>query len=95
MPIKRDEALEFDRVWSAAGAWVTAAVFKHQGPILDKTRSDIAVLQEYLGDANQLTYVDFQESEAVRAALGRWPLLRRLLQPQIQTPPPSPNEPAR
>jgi len=53
------------------------------------------VLQEYLGDANQLTYVDFQESEAVRAALGRWPLLRRLLQPQTQTPPPSPNEPAR
>ena len=74
---------------------MTAAVFKHQGPKLDKTRSDIAVLQEYLGDANQLTYVDFQESEAVRAALERWPLLRRLLQPQTQAPPPSPSEPAR
>ena len=53
------------------------------------------MLQEYLGDANQLTYVDFQESEAVRAALGRWPLLRRLLQSQTQTPPPAPNQPAR
>ena len=45
----------------------------------DKTKNDVAVLQGYLGDASRLAYVDFQEAEAIRAALQRWPLLRRLM----------------
>ena len=45
----------------------------------DQTKNDVAVLQGYLGDSGGLAYVDFQESEAIRSALQRWPLLRRLM----------------
>ncbi len=58
--------------------------------MLDKTKNDVAVLQEYLGDTSRLAYVDFQESEAVRSALQRWPLLRRLMQ-QADTSAPNPS----
>jgi len=66
----------------------------------DKTKNDVAVLQEYLGDTSRLTYVDFQESEAVRSALQRWPLLRRLMQQadtsaQTSSPDGPPDEPLR
>ena len=50
----------------------------------DQIKNDVAVLQGYLGDASRLAYVDFQEAEAIRAALERWPLLRRLM-PQPST----------
>ena len=45
----------------------------------DQIKNDVAVLQGYLGDASRLAYVDFQEAEAIRSALQRWPLLRRLM----------------
>jgi cellulose biosynthesis protein BcsR len=66
----------------------------------DHTKNDVALLQEYLGDTSRLAYVDFQEAEAVRSALQRWPLLRRLMQQadtsaQSRSPAWPPKEPMR
>ena len=64
--------------------------------MLQKTNDDVAVLQEYLGGAGRLPYIDFQESEAVRSALERWPLLRRLMPlPDTKAQGSTPDGPAR
>lgn len=41
---------------------------------------DTEHLKRYLGNS-RFGYIDFQQAEAVAAALQRWPLLRRLLEP--------------